>query len=197
MIDESLLLDYGARRVSYSKGDQLFREGDAAINFYQIASGEVKMNNYNEDGKEFIQGIFSIGQSFGEPPLLANVKYPANAEAISDVEVFQLSKENFLELLSSNPKVHLKITTTLAKRLYYKAIMVSEISSQEPEHRILRIIDYLKQADKVEGKFNYRLDLTRQQLADLTGLRVETVIRATKSLEKKGELQIRKRKVYR
>ena len=197
MIDETLLLNHGAKRVAFSKGDQLFREGESALNFYQVASGEIKMNNYNEDGKEFIQGIFSIGQSFGEPPLLANVKYPANAEAISDAEVFQLSKEQFLELLSSNPKVHLKITETLARRLYYKAIMVSEISSQEPEHRILRIIDYLKHVDKVEGRYNYRLDLTRQQLADLTGLRVETVIRATKSLEKKGELQIRKRKVYR
>ncbi len=197
MIDENLLLNHGAKRVTFSKGDQLFREGESALNFYQIASGEIKMNNYNEDGKEFIQGIFSIGQSFGEPPLLANVKYPANAEAISDAEVFQLTKEQFLELLSSNPRVHLKITETLAKRLYYKAIMVSEISSQEPEHRILRIIDYLKHVDKVEGEFAYRLDLTRQQLADLTGLRVETVIRATKSLEKKGELQIKKRKVYR
>lgn len=198
MIDENLLLNHGAKRVTFSKGDQLFREGESAVNFYQVASGEIKMNNYNEDGKEFIQGIFSIGQSFGEPPLLAKVKYPANAEAISDAEVFQLSKEQFLELLSSHPKVHLKITETLAKRLYYKAIMVSEISSQEPEHRILRIIDYLKQhVGKVEEKFGYRLDLTRQQLADLTGLRVETVIRATKSLEKKGELQIKKRKVYR
>ena len=197
MIDENLLLSHGAKRVAFSKGDQLFREGESALNFYQVASGQIKMNNYNEDGKEFIQGIFSIGHSFGEPPLLANVKYPANAEAISDAEVFQLSKEHFLKLLSSNPKVHLKITVTLAKRLYYKAIMVSEISSQEPEHRILRIIDYLKNRDKVEGEFTYRLDLTRQQLADLTGLRVETVIRATKSLEIKGELQIKKRKVYR
>ncbi len=197
MIDENLLLNHGAKKVAFSKGDQLFREGESAINFYQVALGEIKMNNYNEDGKEFIQGIFSIGQSFGEPPLLANVKYPANAEAISDAEVFQLSKEQFFELLSSNPKVHLKITETLAKRLYYKAIMVSEISSQEPEHRILRIIDYLKQINKIEGEFSYRLDLTRQQLADLTGLRVETVIRATKSLEKKGEVQIKKRKIYR
>ena len=197
MIAENLLLDHGAKKVTFSKGDQLFREGESANNFYQVASGEIKMNNYNEDGKEFIQGIFSIGQSFGEPPLLANVKYPANAEALSDAEVFQLSKKQFLELLSSNPKVHLKITETLAKRLYYKAIMVSEISSQEPEHRILRIIDYLKQINKVDGKFNYRLDLTRQQLADLTGLRVETVIRATKSLEKKGEVQIRNRKIHR
>ena len=155
------------------------------------------MNNYNQDGKESVQGIFSTGQSFGESPLLANVKYPANAEAISDAEVFQLSKEEFLELLSSNPKVHLKITETLAKRLYYKAIMVSEISSQEPEHRILRILDYLKNVAKVEGKFGYKVELPRQQLADLTGLRVETVIRVTKSLERKGELQIKKRKVYR
>ncbi|MHA6278713.1 Crp/Fnr family transcriptional regulator [Salinimicrobium sp. CAU 1759] len=197
MIDEDLLLNHGAKKATFSKGDQLFREGESANNFYQVASGEIKMNNYNEDGKEFIQGIFSIGQSFGEPPLLANVKYPANAEALSDAEVFQLSKEQFLELLSSNPKVHLKITETLAKRLYYKAIMVSEISSQEPEHRILRIIDYLKQINKVEGRFTYRLDLTRQQLADLTGLRVETVIRASKSLEKKGEVQIKKRKIFR
>ena len=197
MINENLLIDHGAKRVSFSKGDQLFREGESALNFYQVASGEIKMNNYNQDGKEFIQGIFATGQSFGEPPLLANVKYPANAEAISDAEVFQLSKEQFMELLSSNPKVHLKITETLAKRLYYKAIMVSEISSQEPEHRILRILDYLKNVAKIEEQFGYKVDLTRQQLADLTGLRVETVIRATKSLEKKGELQIKKRKVYR
>lgn len=198
MIDEALLLDYGAKRVNFSKGDQLFMEGDAALNFYQVAAGEIKMNNYNEDGKEFIQGIFSIGQSFGEPPLLADVRYPANAEAISKAEVFQLSKEQFLELLSSNPKVHLKITKTLAKRLYYKAIMVSEISSQEPEHRILRILDYLKKhVAKQEGRFSFKVDLTRQQLADLTGLRVETVIRATKSLEKKEELKISKRKLYR
>ena len=197
MINENLLLDHGAKRVSFSKGDQLFREGESALNFYQVASGEIKMNNYNQDGKEFIQGIFATGQSFGEPPLLANVKYPANAEALSDAEVFQLSKEQFLELLSSNPKVHLKITETLAKRLYYKAIMVSEISSQEPEHRILRILDYLKNVAKVEEQFGYKVELTRQQLADLTGLRVETVIRATKALEKKGELQIKKRKVYR
>ncbi|HET8887202.1 MAG TPA: Crp/Fnr family transcriptional regulator [Salinimicrobium sp.] len=198
MIKENLLLDFGAKKDLYSKGDQLFNEGDAAVNYYQVASGEIKMNNYNLDGKEFIQGIFSVGESFGEPPLFANVKYPANAEAITDSEVIILSKEKFFQLLTSNPEVHLEVTETLARRLYYKAIMASEISSQEPEHRILRILDYLKKhVHKVEGKFSFKVDLTRQQIADLTGLRVETVIRATKALEKKGELKIKERKVYR
>jgi hypothetical protein len=50
------------------------------------------MNNYNLDGKEFIQGIFREGQSFGEPPLFADVKYPANAEAILDSEVLLASQ---------------------------------------------------------------------------------------------------------
>lgn len=198
MIEENLLLDFDAKKIFYSKGDQLFAEGDTALNYYQVVSGEVKMNNYNLDGKEFIQGIFTQGQSFGEPPLFADVKYPANAEAITDCEIIQLHKSGFFELLASNPEIHLNITKTLASRLFYKAIMASEISSQEPEHRILRILDYLKKyVHKTEGKFSFKVDLTRQQIADLTGLRVETVIRATKALEKKGELKIRNRKVYR
>lgn len=198
MISEELLLDFGGRKVSFSKGDQLFQEGQAAQNYYQVVSGEVKMNNYNEDGKEYIQGMFSSGQSFGEPPLFAKVKYPANAEAITDAQVIQLHKEQFLELLEAHPDIHLKITETLASRLFYKAMMASEISSQEPEHRILRIIDYFKKhVNKIQGSFTFKVDLTRQQIADLTGLRVETVIRAMKSLEKKGEIQINNRKVFR
>lgn len=72
------------------------------------------MNNFNLDGKEFVQGIFTAGQSFGEPPLFADVKYPANAEVISDCEVINLHKEKFLELLTSNAEVHLKVTKTFA-----------------------------------------------------------------------------------
>jgi len=198
MIQEDILLEFGGKKDAFTKGDQLFREGDIAVNYYQVSYGEVKMNNYNADGKEFIQGIFTAGQSFGEPPLFANVNYPANAEAISECEVIKLHKPGFLDLLKAKPEIHLKMTETLAKRLYYKAIMASEISSQEPEHRILRVLDYLKKhVHKKEGAFTFKVDLTRQQIADLTGLRVETVIRATKSLQKKGELKIVQRKVFR
>lgn len=92
----------------------------------------------------------------------------------------------------------MQITRTLANRLHFKAIMASEISSQDPRHRILRLLDYLKQSVlKNKTPFSFQVDLTRQQLADLTGLRVETVIRVIKDLEKKGELKIKNRKVYR
>lgn len=198
MIPEEILEEFGAKRVNYPKGEIIFSEGENANNYYQVVTGEVKMNNFNYDGKEFVQGMFYKGQSFGEPPLLANVKYPANAEAMTDAVLLKLHKLKFLDLLSSHSEIHLGVTKTLASRLYYKAIIASELSTQEPEHRILRLLDYLKKhVHKLQEPFSYKVDLTRQQIADLTGLRVETVIRATKSLEKKGELKIKARKVYR
>jgi CRP-like cAMP-binding protein len=156
------------------------------------------MNNFNDDGKEFVQGIFSDGDSFGEPPMLIKECYPANAVAIAASEIYLLRKERFVELLMANPEILFKLTTALAKRLYFKSIMASVISSQEPEHRVLKLIDYFKtKISKIPEDKPYRVEITRQQIADLTGLRVETVIRSIKSLEKKGELNISSRKVYR
>ncbi|TDG37418.1 Crp/Fnr family transcriptional regulator [Pedobacter changchengzhani] len=198
MINECLLEQTGAKRVFLEKNQIIFKEGETARYYYQIVTGAVKMNNFNDEGKEFIQGIFVDGNSFGEPPLLINDNYPANAAALIPTTVLQLTKERFLNLLFQNPKVHLDLTTTLAKRLYFKTIMASEISSQDPEHRIIKLIDHFKlKISKVPQDLMYKVDITRQQIADLTGLRVETVIRAIKSLEKKGEITIKDHKVFR
>jgi CRP-like cAMP-binding protein len=198
MIDENLLIQFGSKIAFFDKGEILFRQGDIPRYYFQIRSGAIKMNNFNDEGKEFVQGFFSQGDSFGEPPLFIEDSYPANAVAIISSALLLLPKDRFLALLKANPEIHLGVTTNLAKRLYFKSIMASEISSQEPEHRVLKLIDYFKdKVNKVAVDQKYMVEITRQQIADLTGLRVETVIRAIKSLEKKGELLINKRKVYR
>jgi CRP-like cAMP-binding protein len=198
MIDEDLLIQFGARLATFNKGEILFDQGDMPRYYFQILSGEVKMNNFNDEGKEFVQGFFTAGESFGEPPLFLKDTYPANAEAIVNSKIYLLLKDKFMDLLMANPQIHLSMTTNLARRLYYKSIMASEISSQEPEHRVLKLIDYFKtKISKTPINTDYKVEITRQQIADLTGLRVETVIRAIKALEKKGELTIKNRKVYR
>lgn len=197
MISENILLEFGARKVHFKKGDTIFNEGDLPKYYYQMATGEVKMNNFNDEGKEFIQGIFTEGDSFGEPPIFINKPYPANAVAIADTEIFIISIDSFFKLLHANPEANLAISTRLSQRLYYKSIMASEISSQDAEHRIIKLIDYLKELVGMKPDEKYKVALTRQQIADLTGLRVETVIRSIKSLEKKGSLLISDRKIYR
>lgn len=198
MIPEKLLESYKARQKKYLKGELIFQEGSLPANYYQILEGEVKMCNFNNEGREFIQGIFYEKQSFGEPPLFLNRAYPANAIAVSDCIIAVLSKNNYLDLVRDNPEIALSIIEHLAHRLHYKSVMAAEISSQEPEHRLLKLIDYSITFFKTDKEADgFRINLTRQQMADLTGLRVETVIRTIKALEKKGAIKIINRKVYR
>lgn len=102
------------------------------------------MNNFNDVGKEFIQGIFSKGNTFGEPSLFINKPYPSNAVAIAQTTVYTIPKEDFFKLLLANPEINLRMSRVLSQRLYYKSIMASELSSQDAEHRIIKLIDYLK-----------------------------------------------------
>lgn len=196
MISETLLEKYGGVKFTVNKGDWIFREGDHARFFFQIVQGEVKMSNYSSNGKEFVQGIFGENQSFGEPPLFEDIAYPASAIAHSDGELYKLTKDHLLTLLLENPKENLSMTKVLAKRLHYKAIMASEISSQEPEHRIITLLNYLKNELHLPENKSFEVKLTRQQIGDMTGLRVETVIRSIKKLEKEGKISIMNRKVF-
>ncbi|UTN05890.1 Crp/Fnr family transcriptional regulator [Flavobacterium bizetiae] len=198
MIAIDLLEKYGALKKTFDKNDIIFEEGNLPTHYYQIISGEVKMSNYNDDGREFIQGIFYKEQSFGEPPLFLNQNYPANAIAVEDAEILLLPKHNFMKLLQENATVSIKIIENLAQRLYYKSVMAAEMSTQEPEHRILKLIDHgIAYFNFKKEENGYLINFTRQQIGDLTGLRVETVIRTIKALEKKGVLKIINRKVYR
>ena len=198
MISQELLESYQAKKKKFQKGEIIFKEGSQPSNYYQICVGEVKMCNFNDLGREFIQGIFQDGQCFGEPPLFLERAYPANAIAVSDCEIYILPKTSFLDLVKNNATISLAIIEHLAQRLHYKSVMGAEISSQEPEHRLLKLIDYhIKFFKLKKEKEGFQILLTRQQMADLTGLRVETVIRAIKSLEKKKEIKIINRKVFR
>jgi CRP-like cAMP-binding protein len=47
----------------------------------------------------------------------------------------------------------------------------------------------------VRGDHQYTVPFTRQQLADMSGLRVETVIRTVKKMEEDGKLRIVGRKI--
>lgn len=194
MIDTELLIKYGGRQFSLVKNEFLFYEGDQALNYFEVESGSIKMVNFSEDGQEFTQGIFEKGDSFGEPPLFAGLVYPTNAVANDAAVVWKLPRDRFFELLKDHFELHLAFTVLLSERIHYKATIMKGISSYAPEHRILTFIDYLKEKSETEP---FEVPFTRQQIADMTGLRVETVIRAVKSLEQQGKVTIKNRKVFR
>ena len=196
LIDQDLLLAWGATFHNLEKGQVLFHEEDPAHFYYQVVEGRIKMCNCNDEGKEFIQGMFEAGESFGEPPLFDGGIYPASAEADEDSVVIRLRKENFLQLLKENFDIHFGFTQNLARRLRFKSLISKEISSYGPMHRVSTLLQEYKKGKGVPDDELLKIELTRQQIADMTGLRVETVIRSIRELERNGRLKIERGKVF-
>jgi CRP-like cAMP-binding protein len=74
-------------------------------------------------------------------------------------------------------------------------MILTEISSHEPEHRLITVLKYFRSKLKAKDKSTEVFPFTRQQLADMTGLRVETVIRTVKKMEKEGKLHLEGHKI--
>lgn len=196
MIDIDTLLAWGATYRKVKAGEIIFKEGASGSFYYQLVSGKLRWVNINEEGKEFIQIIVDPGECFGEFPLFDGMPYEATAIADEDAVVIRLHQSTFHQLLKENSEIHFAFSELLTQMLRFKFLVLKEIACHDPEQRISALLNYFRRTHKnICCKCN-QLQLTRQQIADMTGLRVETVIRVIRHLQEKGELVINKGKIY-
>ena len=196
MLNIDTLVAWGANYKKVPAGGIIFQEGIHCSFYYQLVSGKVRWVNINDDGKEFIQTIIEPGECFGELPLFDDEPFAATAIADEDSVIIRLHRSVFHQLLKETPELHFAFTKLLTQRLRFKFLILKELANHNPENSISTLFNYFKQSQKnICTKCN-RIKLTRQQIADMTGLRVETVIRTIKNLQRKGQLMITKGKVY-
>ena len=196
MIDIDVLLALGAAYKKLKAGEVIFREGTEANFYYQLESGSVRWVNIDDEGKEFIQDLIKPGECFGEMPLFDGEPFAATAIAETDSVIIRLHSSSFHQLLMERPDIHFAFSKMMSQRIRYKFLLLKELSKHDPENSIVSLLNYMKQTKKnICGKCN-KVNLTRQQIANMTGLRVETVIRTMRHLHDKGQLLIQKGKVY-
>jgi CRP-like cAMP-binding protein len=162
--------------------------------------GRVRWVNVDDEGREFIQKVIEEGESFGELPLLDDGPYVATAVADKESLLIRLPKEVFLQLLRENPLMHFAFTRLMTQRLRNKFVVLKEVACQDPERKVITILNMYKEdhteANCPKCRKGIKVGLTRQEIADMVGLRVETVIRTIRRLQEKGSVEILRGKVY-
>lgn len=195
-IDTNILIAWGGIAKKYKKNETIFTEDDHAQFYYQIIEGQVKMINRYNDGREFIQGIFYSGSGFGEPPLFIEEPYPATAITQKDSIIIKLAMVSFFKMLEDYPKIKSDLLILLSKRLYNKSITARELNHNTPEERIIAFLNSLKPKSSTNACERILIQHTRQEIADFTGLRVETVIRTLKKMELENKVEIKHHKLF-
>jgi CRP-like cAMP-binding protein len=196
IIDINILLAWGAVYKKMERGEVIFSEDSECSYYNQLVSGIVKWVNIDDDGKEYIQTMIEPGECFGELPLFDDGLYAASAIAVEEVVLIRLRKNTFLQLIKEHNEIHFAFTKLLAKRVRFKFLLLKSIAYHAPEVRIITLLSYLKKEHKNFCANCNQLKLTRQQIADMTGLRVETVIRSMRNMHDKGDIVIERGKVF-
>ena len=196
IINEKLLTDYGAELITCRKDDSLFSINDIPDNYFQIESGLIKVTSEKYGNNQFIHDFANAGDPVGEAFLFSENRYTVNAVAVIPSNIYVLPNKEFRELTNDHSKALHKFLKHICEREIYNLMLIKTIAFSEPRDKILTVIDHFKKMNERSNYKLYEVPFTRQQLASLTGLRVETVIRTMKIMESENLVEIIDGKVF-
>ncbi len=105
------------RGVRFRTGEIVCFAGQPAQNLYMIERGEVKLMGAGPRGEPVLLDILVPGETFGEQAVVQKSVYTATAQAIGDVELWTITKNDFDAMLEQYPTLAVTITRMLASRL--------------------------------------------------------------------------------
>ena len=164
----------------YRKDQFIFREGDPATSFHILKEGTVKCVKTSPEGKQVTLKVLMPGDLFCcDAAVLDGGTHPGCAQPMGDVSVLTLSKEAYFGLLRRNPDAALHVIQYLGNRLNEAQETAKVLALNPAEQRLAALLVKLAgRAGLREGRqVRLTVRLTRQDLADMIGMTVETATR--------------------
>ena len=115
--DESTFIWKRMKLVCYPEKKVIIKQGEHGETFYIIKQGSVKVIARDQNGKIFLRKKLREGNFFGEMSLLIGTPRNATVKAAENVELLELTKQQFSEILEKFPAIDEKISKKIAVRL--------------------------------------------------------------------------------
>jgi CRP/FNR family transcriptional regulator len=182
-----------ASEKQMNKGDISVSEGDEGRGFFVIAEGRVKVFKVSAEGKEQILHIFGPGQPFGEVPVFAGQRFPANAQAIDNARVLFFPRAAIVDLITANPSLALNMLAEMSKKLRLFAVQIENLSLKEMPARLASYLIHL--ADEQDQEEVVTLKISKGQLASILGTIPETLSRIFAKLSANNLIRVEGKKI--
>lgn len=176
---ERAVLDQSARRVAVQRGQILFSEGAAADTVWAVAAGKVHIVKSGPEGREIVLEVVAPGELFGAVVAIEDRPYPASAIAADTGAVWCLPATLVRATCRRYPTLRNAILAHVAERLRSAHERLRSVALERVEQRLARALLALAKKIGSEKAGRTSVNVTRQELADMTGTTVETAIRMT------------------
>ena len=177
----------------YTKGQIVFHKGDESGGLYIIKTGRIKVFLPSAQGEDVILTILSKDEVIGELSLLDGTKRSATISVIEDCEVLYLSRDDFLNFLSTNFDAVKNMFSMITKRLRDTNDQLEEAYYLDITSRIARKIIALSKQFGIEEKGIVRISvkITQKDLASMVGATRESVNKQLNLMKKNGLIDMK------
>lgn len=171
----------------FSKGEQLWKEGEPSGLLVALRSGRVRTHRTLPTGGSVTLFIFRPGDVFGFLPFLDGGPNPASAEALEAVEADVMPRSVFQQVLAADPTFATELVTQLGRCLRQAFDVIQSVSTPGAHSRLASALLALVPESHTAGR-RLRLDLpaSAHEFAGALGMAPETLSRAISSLVRRG-----------
>lgn len=152
----------------YERDEMIFSESQSGSDMFVIQDGEVAITKVTA-GKEVILAVLKKGDMFGEMALLENKPRSACAIAHSPCHLMVINRGNFNQMVSTQPQLISRLTTTFAERLWTSYRQLDNMNIVNPVYKMTDMLALqVEKAKKFIG--SYQTELTMEDLAKMVGI---------------------------
>ncbi|MBO0592617.1 response regulator [Cellulophaga sp. E16_2] len=174
----------------YKVKENIFSENSIAQNLYFIQHGEVKTYKHNENGKEYVTGMFAAGDFIGQLCVLGNSGlYTETAVALSDCEVCCIPKKDFTQLLFNNKDVSNKFISMISNNVLHMQNQLMGMAFDSVRKRAATALLELYDKGLIKDD-DLGINISREDFAGLIGTATETAIRVLSSFKDQSLIQL-------
>ncbi len=174
---------------TYAKGETIFHQGRPSDSVWLTMEGRVHLLHHQQEGHAQASCVMTPGETFCCLPALDQGAYPATAVAATKARILQIPNRLFHELMGKSPALLQETLCVFSGRL--RQVEEKSCLVHDPvERRIAQALIALKK------KFGDTIPLTRQEIAELAGTTVETVIRTMGRFQKEGWIRSSRGKIF-
>jgi CRP/FNR family transcriptional regulator len=182
------------RRVR--RGEPLFRAGDAFDAVYPIRLGFFKTRVTSDDGREQVTGFPMPGDILGFDAI-SSAAFQCDAIALEDAEVCVVPFEKLESLSREFNGLQRQLHRVLSREIVRDQGVMMLLGTMRAEQRIATFLLNLSQrfAQRGFSSREFILRMTREEIGNYLGLKLETVSRTFSKLQEDGVIAVEQKRL--
>lgn len=186
--DEMAQLASSASMISLNRNEVLFREHDHADDLYVVHDGRVAITRRSFDDRESVLFLMEPGDLLGEMPIFDARPRSANVKALEPSSLLRVPYALVKELYEKRPELLWEVVEMFALRLRTMDDALADTMFLDVAGRTAKRLIEL-----ADGKEDFQLPITQEELARMVGASRERVNKAISSFVRLGWLEQRDR----